>query len=153
MKKLIFTITVLFGALAFLLSSCSSDSDDVVTLSGKYTLSMDAQTVASGETEEVGMLGNAISLSLGDNFSVIVSGVPESSGEVIQIDDESEASVIISGINLLGDGADEIYFSITGTVTRNSGSKITFEGTCSEFGATTTHSFSGTAESDAFKII
>jgi hypothetical protein len=155
MKKSILKIAIILSAFAILATSCGKDDDDeVTTLKGKYTLTMDGKTVASGETTEVGMIGNTISLSLGESFAVLVTGVPESVGGVAQIgDDESDASVSITGKNLLGNGADELYFSITGTIKRSTAGKITFEGTCSEFGGTTTHTFNGTAESDVFKII
>lgn len=155
MKKSIFTIAILLSIFSVTLNSCSSDDDDdITTLNGKYSLKMDGSTVASGETEEVGMAGNAISLSLGEEFGVLVSGVPESVGGEAQIGDQGTGtSVIISGKNLLENGADEMYFSISGTVKRTSASKITFEGTCSDIAGTTVHTFSGTAESNAYKII
>lgn len=135
-------------------TSCSKDSDDATTLKGTYKLVLDGQTVASGETEEVGMIGNAISLSLGEDFGFLVSGVPESVGGEAEIGASgSGTSVSITGKNLLGNGEDELYFSISGTVKRTSGSKITFEGTCSDLGGTTIHTFSGSAESNAYKII
>lgn len=154
MKRSIFTIVFLLGIFSLTLNSCSDDGDDVTTLKGTYKLVLDGQTVASGETEEVGMVGNAISLSLGEDFGFIVSGVPESVGGEAEIGATgSGTSVSITGKNLLGNGEDELYFSISGTVKRTSGSKITFEGTCSELGGTTVHTFSGSAESNAYKII
>ncbi|AHW62371.1 hypothetical protein FH5T_20425 [Draconibacterium orientale] len=115
---------------------------------------MDGTTVASGETEEVGMVGNAISLSLGEDFGFIVAGVPETVGDEAEIGAQgSGVSVSITGKNLLKSGDDEMYFSISGTVKRTSSSKITFEGTCTEFGSTMVHTFSGSAESAAYKII
>ncbi len=138
-----------------LATSCGKDDDDLpTTFDGKYKVTMDGKTVADGTTEEVGMYGNTITLSLGEDFSIIISGVPESIGDVTQIgENNSEASVIISGENFLKTGEDEMYFSISGTVKRSTASKITFDGTCSQTGETTVHTFSGTAESDAYKII
>ena len=137
-----------------IVTSCSDSDDDLITLDGKYSLVLDGITVASGETEEVGMIGNAISLSKGQDFGFIISGVPETVGGEAEIGaNGSGASVSITGINLLGNGEEELYFSISGTIKRTSGSKITFEGTCSDLGGTTVHTFSGTAESDAYKII
>lgn len=155
MKKSIYTIAFLLSIFSVILSSCGKDDDDMPSqLDGKYHLVMDNNTVADGETEEVGMIGNTISLSMGEDFGILISGVPESVGGVAQIgDDDSVASVVITGKNLLENGEDEMYFSISGTVTRTSGSKISFEGTCSKMGDTTIHTFSGTAESDIYKII
>lgn len=155
MNKSILKIAILLSAFAIMATSCGKDDDDLpTTLEGKYKVTLDGKTVADGKTQEVGMIGNAISLSLGDDFSVLISGVPESVSGVAQIGgNNSETSVTIMGKNLLKAGEDEMYFSISGTVTRSSASKITFEGTCSELGGTTVHTFSGTAESDAYKII
>jgi hypothetical protein len=154
MKKSILKIAILLSAFAIMATSCSDSNDDIITLDGKYTLVLDGSTVASGETEEVGMIGNAISLSKGEDFGFIVSGVPETVGGEAEIGGMgSGASVSITGKNLLGNGEDELYFSISGTVKRTSASKITFEGTCSDLIGTTVYSFSGTAESDAYKII
>ncbi len=154
MKNSILKLTILLSALALIVTSCSDSDDDRTTLDGKYSLVLDGITVASGETEEVGMIGNAISLSQGQDFGFLISGVPETVGGEAEIGASgSGASVSITGINLLGNGEEELYFSISGTIKRTSGSKITFEGTCSDLGGTTVHTFSGTAESDAYKII
>jgi hypothetical protein len=154
MKKSILKIVVLLSVFAVLATSCSKDGDDdITTLKGKYTLTMDGKTVASGETVEVGMIGNAVSLSEGEDFGVVIAGVPESTGGTAEVGDQGTGcSVIISGKNLLESGADEMYFSISGTVKRTSGNKITFEGSCTDLSGGT-HTFSGTAESDAYKII
>jgi hypothetical protein len=64
--------------------------------------------------------------------------------------------VTISGKNLmLSDGSNETYYATSGTLTRVSLSKISFEGICSDFnyGNETTYSFSGFMESDAYEII
>lgn len=154
MRKSILKIAILLSAFAILATSCSDSDDDITTLEGKYTLVLDGSTVASGTTEEVGMIGNAISLSKGDEFGVLISGVPETVGGEAEIGaNGSDASVSITGINLLENGEDEMYFSISGTIKRTSGNKISFEGTCSDLGGTTVHTFNGTAESDAYKII
>ena len=155
MKKSIFTFAILLSAIAIITSSCSKDDDQTpAQLDGKYKLSMNGKTVAEGTTEEVGMAANAISLSLGEEFGVLISGVPESVGGEAQITESgSEATVVISGKNLLKTGADEMYFSIEGTVKRTSASTISFEGTCSEMGSSTINTFSGTADSEAFKVI
>lgn len=154
MKRSIFTIAILLSVVSLVFTSCSDSDDGIATLDGKYKLTIDGTTVAEGTTEEVGMIGNAISLSLGDDFGFIVSGVPETVGGEAEIGAQgSGTSVTITGKNMLRTGEDELYFSISGTVKRTSGSKITFEGTCSELGGTEVHTFSGTAESDAYKII
>jgi hypothetical protein len=155
MKKSIFRIAILLSAFAIMATSCGKDEEDLPVIhEGKYKVILDGKTVADGKTEEVGMVGNAISISLGESFSVLIAGVPVSVGGEAQIgEDNSDASVSILGKNLLKNGEDELYFSITGTIKRSTASKITFEGTCSEMGGTTIYTFSGSAESDIFKII
>ena len=155
MKNSIYALVVLMCVFSVALNSCSKDDDgDVPAVNGKYTLVIDGTTVASGETEEVGMVGNVISLSLGEDFGFIVAGVPETVGSEVGISAQgSTVSVSITGKNLLKSGEDELYISISGTVRRTSDSKVTFEGTCSELGSTAVHTFSGSAESTAFKII
>jgi hypothetical protein len=154
MKKTILNIAILLSIFAVLATSCGKDEDDnLPQLEGEYNVAMNGNTVASGKTEEVGMIGNAISLSVGEDFGLLISGVPESVGGEAIIGNGSEASVTITGKNLLGNGETEMYFSISGTVKRSSASKITFEGTCSDLTGTTVHTFSGTAESDIYKVI
>lgn len=155
MKKSIFLLAILFVIFSVTLNSCSKDKDDdPITLEADYLLKLDGNTVATGTTEEVGMVGNAISFSLGEDFGVLITGVPTSTGGVATIGDASSAcSLSITGTNLLENGTDELYFSISGTVTRTSGSKISFEGTCTDFTSSVVHTFSGTVESDVYKVI
>ena len=155
MKKSILKITIILTVFAFMATSCDKKDNELpAQLDGKYKVIMDGNIVAEGETEEVGMIGNAISLSLGQDFGILISGVPVSVGGEAQIDvNSSDVTVTISGKNLLRTVDYEMYFSISGKVTRSTASKISFEGTCSEMGSTTVHTFSGTADSDAYKII
>ncbi|WP_346854459.1 hypothetical protein [uncultured Draconibacterium sp.] len=155
MKKTFFLLAILFATFTVTLNSCSKDKDDdPITLEADYLLKMDGSTVASGTTDEVGMVGNAISFSLGEDFGVLITGVPTSTGGVATIGDATSAcSVSITGVNLLENGSDELYFSISGTVTRSTGSKISFEGTCTDLTSSVVHTFSGTVESDVYKVI
>lgn len=156
MKKSILTIAILLSIFSVVITSCSKEDDDIVPsqLEGEYHLVMDGKTVADGKTKEVGMIGNAVSVSVGEDFGILISGVPESVGDVAQIGGTATAcSIAITGKNILGSGADEMYFSISGTVKRTSASKITFEGTCSNISATIVYSFSGSVESDVYKVI
>lgn len=158
MKKSILTVAIVLSALSVLFTSCKKDKDEdagPAQTEGTYNVVMDGQTIASGSTIEVGWLGNLITISKGDDFSVIVASVPENVGGVFQINDSiSSGTVSIMGKNLLlTDGSDELYFSQTGKVTRESNTKITFEGTCAALFSTEMHTFSGTVESDVFKLI
>jgi hypothetical protein len=158
MKKSILTVAIVLSALSVVFTSCKKDKDEdgvPAQTEGTYNVVMDGQTIASGTTIEVGWLGNLITISKGDDFSVLVASVPENVGGVFQFDETlSSGTVSIMGKNLLlTDGSDELYFSKTGTVTRESNTKITFEGTCSAMLSIETHTFSGTVESDVFKLI
>ncbi len=138
-------------------SSCSKDKDNTTPAqpTGEYNVVMDGNTIASGSTIEVGYLENLATISEGDNFSVLVGSVPTSVGEVTQFDESnSSGTITIMGKNLLlTNGSDEIYFSKSGSVKRESATKISFQGTCSAMLSTETHTFSGTIESDAYKLI
>ncbi len=116
---------------------------------------MDGKVVAKGDTEEIGMLGNAASASNGEEFAILLANVPLSSGDVTNIDDSEESGMVsITGKSLLlDDGTDELYFAISGTIKRKSATTITFEGTCASLNDATKHTFSGSMESKAFKLI
>ena len=156
MKKAILNIAILVSAFSMVLSSCSKDKDNTSPkITGEYNVVMDGKTIASGNSTEVGFLENLASISEGDNFSILVSSVPVSIGDVMQYNESSSSgTVTIMGKNLLlSDSSDEMYFSISGSIKRESATKISFEGTCSAMLSTVTHTFSGTIESDTYKLI
>lgn len=156
MKRSFFTLAIFVSALSVMFTSCDKDvTDGTDTFGGSYELTMDGDKIAEGDTEEVGMLGNATSVSKGEDFAILLANVPETVGGTTQLDDQQTGGLVtIMGKNLLlDDSSDEMYFSISGTIKRVSASKITFEGTCSELGSDTTHTFSGSMESNAFKLI
>ncbi|MBN2820751.1 MAG: hypothetical protein JXP36_17385 [Bacteroidales bacterium] len=155
MKKSILKLAILLSAFAVLATACSKNDDPTnEKTEGKYTVKMDGKTIATGTTTEVGWLETAASMSEGDNFTVLVSSVPEQTGGVYTFDaSNTTGTVSIMGKNLLlTNDSDELYFSVTGSVTRVSETKISFEGTCTALMSTETHTFSGTLESDVFKI-
>ncbi len=156
MKKSILAIAIILGAASTVLTSCKKD--DVEPLDqwgGSYELLLDGKVVAKGDTEEIGMLGNAASASNGEEFAILLANVPLSSGDVTNIDDSEESGMVsITGKSLLlDDGTDELYFAISGTIKRKSATTITFEGSCSSLQDATKHTFSGSMESKAFKLI
>jgi hypothetical protein len=156
MKKSILNIAILLSIFSVALISCSKDEDDIPELSsGKYDILMDGQTIASGSSIEVGFLANLASISEGDDFGILVASVPLTTGATYQFDSSnSSGTVTIMGKNLLmTDSSNEMYFSISGSVKRESTTKISFQGVCSDMGSTATHTFSGTIESDAYKLI
>lgn len=156
MRKTIFTIAILFSIFSVVLTSCNKDDDDpvITELNGTYNLVMDGNAVAEGTSTEVGMLNNNVSMNVGSDFGMLISNVPESVGGVVVLGDADTESIIsITGKNMLGSGTDEMYFSLSGTVTRTSTSKITFEGIVRENATNVEHTFSGYVESEAYKII
>lgn len=153
MKKSLILISFFVGILSLMISSCSKDSDELKTdYSGTYILNMDQVKVAEGTTKEVGMMGNNISISEGENLSIGLFGVPASVGETYVLD-ENDSPVSIIGKNLLlSDDSSEWYLSVSGSMTRVSSSKFSFEGVCEDLDGNS-HSFNGEVESDAFKLI
>jgi hypothetical protein len=136
--------------------SCSKDDDDTpIQLGGKYKLVMDGKTISEGSSEEIGMMGSSVSVSKGEDFGFLLANVPTTvGGEVILEESDSQSTISITGKNiLLTNGADELYFAVSGIITRTSSSKISFSGKCAAMGSTEQHSFSGNVESDIFKII
>ena len=156
MKKSILAIAIFLGAASTIMTSCNKDEvDPIDQWGGSYELFIDGKVIAEGDTDEIGLLGNLASVSDGEDFGILVANVPLSAGGVTNIDDTDESGVVtITGQNmLLDDGSDELYFSISGTIKRESDTTITFEGTCASLGDATTHTFSGSMESKAFKLI
>lgn len=144
------------GALSLMLTSCVKDIlPDEDDWGGTYELMIDGEVVKSGSTEQVGLLGNLASVSEGDDFGLLVANVPGTKGGVTNIDDSDESGLVtITGRDLLkDDGSDELYLSMSGSITRASSSKITFEGTITSLDDVSSHTFSGTLESNAFKLI
>lgn len=154
MKKSILKIAILLSVFAVLVTACGEDDIPEQELDGTYTVKMDGKTIASGTTIEVGWLETLASMSEGEDFTVLVASVPEETGGVYTFDSSNATgTVTIMGKNLLlTDGSDELYFSASGSVTRVSTTKISFEGTCSAMMSSEIHTFSGTLESDVFKI-
>jgi len=156
MKKSILAIAIILGAASTVLTSCNKEEvDPVDQWGGSYELLMDGKVIAEADTDEIGLLGNLASVSDGEGFAILVANVPLSAGGETSIDDTEESGMVtITGKNmLLDDGSDELYFSISGTIKRESTTTISFEGTCTSFDDATTHTFSGSMESKAFKLI
>jgi hypothetical protein len=147
-------LVMLFLAASLLSTGCKKDDDDTPQapdLTGTFEVYMDNDKVGGGTSNEVGLVSATITIGQGEDISLIISSVPLSVGETLDIDG-SNRTVSIMGKNLLlTDGSEELYFAIDGTITRVSNTKFSFEGTCSAFGGTTVHTFSGYAESDVYK--
>ena len=152
-------MTLILGAMLLILGSCSKKNDDNPTLptqlGGSFELVINDVAIANETTENVGMLDDLITVGRDTGLGIIIVKVPRTVGGVTNIGDgDEDGSVTISGENLLNtDGSAEVYFSVSGTITRVSATKVSFQGTCNSFGTTGVYSFSGYAESEAFKII
>lgn len=156
MKKTVLKIAILLSIFSVVLSSCSKDEIPTPEQAeGNYSVIMDGKTIASGTSIEVGYMENLATIGDGDNFSILVASVPLTVGGVTEFDaSNSSGTVTIMGQNLLlSDGSDEMYFSKTGTIKRESSTKISFQGTCTAMTSSTVHTFSGTIESDGYKLI
>jgi hypothetical protein len=158
MKKSIFKIAILFSLFGVALCSCiqnnNGSSQETTDPSGTYQLLMDGNTVAEGtSTIKVLMFDNTVNLGgTGSDFVVTITNVPGSIGGAVAIGSRDKSQLSIQGKNLLEKGTDEIYWAMSGTVTRTSASKISFEGTCRTDPTAVVHSFGGYVESDAYKL-
>lgn len=163
MKKSIFTIAILLSLFSLFLSSCSKDDDDSpvnTEASATYKLIMDGNIVAEGiSTNKIMMFDNTVLMGgAGSDLVITITNVPVTIGADIIISLSSgvngdKCQVQIGGNNLLENGADESYWGMSGTVTRTSATKISFQGIVqADASGTITHTFSGNIESDAYKV-
>lgn len=156
MKKSILSIAIILCAASALLTSCNKDEvDPMDQWGGSYELLMDGNLIAKGDTEEIGLFGNIATASNGEELGIMLANVPSSTGGIANIDDSDESGMVtINGRNLLqDDGSDEMFIALSGTIKRKSATTITFEGTCASIDDASEHTFRGTMESRAFKLI
>lgn len=164
MKKSFLLISILCVVLSVFTSSCDTDDpvlgDEPGQLVGEYELYMDGELTVDGSTGEVGMVqapdesyNTIVTISKDKVVSIMVTGFSKSIGETTEIDG-SDITVTITGENLLNsDGVEEMYFAKSGTIKRDSESKISFEGECTVILGQNPHQFSGFVKSDAFEVI
>lgn len=163
MKHSTITIAIILSFFFIALNSCKKDEDNSTSdteISGNYNLIMNGNTVAEGtSTNKVALYGTTVNLGgAGSELVITITNVPVSVGGTIEIDQSSgtngdHCQITISGNNLIKNGADEIYWGISGTVTRTSATKISFTGVCKEdASATITHTFEGYVESNAYEV-
>jgi len=150
MKQKIFTIAILLSLFIIALSSCKKDDNESPSNTdggAEYKLEMNGNIVAEGtSTNQVMMYGTTVNMGgTGSELVVTITNVPAAIGGTIDIDQSSgsngdQCQVTISGNDLIKDGENEIYWGISGTVTRTSETKISFTGVCKEdASATITH--------------
>lgn len=163
MKKSIFTFAILLSLFSVVLSACNKDNNDSAvsgSTSATYKLLLNSNIVAEGtSTNKVMQYGTTANMGgTGSELVITITNVPVSIGGTIDINQSSgsngdQCQLTLSGNDLIKLGEDEIYWGISGTVTRTSASKISFTGICKEdASATITHTFSGHIESDAYKV-
>ncbi len=165
MKNWKLMIMAIILPIAFM--SCGSDDDNTPSGPGvpggdsdietaTYELYIDGTKVKSGTTKEIGMLPgeggvftDPITVSEGDEISILISGVPaDGATSVIE---GSMTTVVITGNIINNSESENTLMAISGTIKRSSSSKIEFEGKATKFPSMTTHSFTGFVKSDAFK--
>ncbi len=159
MKHSILTISILM-ALSLVFFSCSDDDDPVQEeQKGRYKVIMDGQVIAEGSDGKVGFVqggeGGAwtISISKGEEISLLLSAVPTETGSTATIDG-SDVTVSVAGSLVKGSYLTPVGSS--GTITRVSDSKFTFICTCKDLEdwvGSPTYLFEGSIESDAYKVV
>ncbi len=159
MKNSILSFSLII-ALCLVFVSCDKDDDKPApSVTGKYEVIMDGNTIAKGNDGDVGFLQGgegglwAASMSKGEEISVLISSVPTQAGSSADIDG-SDVTVTVSGS--IAGGSFLTPVGTSGTVTRISDTKITFTCTCKDLADWIdgpTYSFEGTIESDAYKMV
>lgn len=159
MKNSILSFSLII-ALCLVFTSCDKDDDKPApSVTGKYEVIMDGNTIAKGNDGDVGFLQGgeggawAASISKGEEISILISSVPTQAGSSADIDG-SDVTVTVSGS--IAGGSFLTPVGTSGTVTRVSDTKITFTCTCKDLADWIdgpTYSFEGTIESDAYKMV
>ena len=160
MRKSILVFAVLLSVFSLALTSCGSDDDDDVTTSGpevetgSYEIYIDGTLYYEGTNAPVGLTQdgpgnyvNTVTIGNGTDIAIVVSGFSRTVGGASDMDDTSG----IGGVNIVS--GQELFNSRTGTLTRTSMSRISFDGTCTDSSFTQTHTITGYIESAAYEII
>ena len=149
MKKTIFTFAILLTVFSVIVSSCSKDEPEVLT--GKFEIYIDGNLYSEANTADVGYIQdnqqnyvNTVTIG-NDDISIMVSQFPRSIGDEVAMNPDSDPGLSITST--------EMYLTVSGTLTRESGSKISFEGKCKKMMETQEYAISGYVESEAWKII
>ena len=154
MKKSILSVAILLSIFSVVLTSCSKD-DDVTpkkeVLSGKFEIYIDGSLYTEGTTAAVGYIldnqqnyVNTVTIG-NDDISIVVSQFPRSIGDVVAMDTNSDPGVLITST--------EMYGTVSGSLIRESGSKISFVGKCKKLLETQEHTISGYVEAEVWENI
>ena len=153
MKKSIFTIAILLSIFSVVFTSCNKDDDDPVVddLTGRFEFKIDGVMSKSGTSAEIGFLPNEQGnyedlITIGnDEISIVVSGIPRTTGGTVNIDGGDPGISIVVG--------QDLYTTVSGTLTRTSASKISFNGKCAKLLESQEYTITGYVDSDAWKVI
>ncbi len=162
MKNTIKILTILvLVATSFTFTSCNKDDDNddttIIGLTGNYQIYLDG-ALFKEETNLLAGLGqddqgnfiNTVAVGTGTAQTTAVVGVigfPRTVGDVVTMD-----SNLTHGVTIAADGVN--YGTISGTLTRTSTSKISFDGRCTSFTIPPQeYDITGYVESDAIRII
>jgi hypothetical protein len=156
MKNLILTALV-FITLSMVSISCEKDNPGTGTeidLTGTYEVYIDGSVVVEGTTLASGSAQNADgvwinTVTMGDeakSMNIVVGQFPRTVGETVTMDTDSDPGVIFTHQSVM-------YSTISGTLTRETASKISFSGSCVELMTQEEHSVKGFVESDSYKQI
>lgn len=153
--KNVFSITIISIAIIVLFSSCKKDDPDIIgsgDMDGKYEILIDGSVIAEGSTDEVGLMQDADqnyvnNVTIGDeSISISVFQFPKNVGGTVEMDTDSDPGLSVIKLGV-------IYGTISGTLTRVSDSKISFEGKCTKLLDPNEHTISGYVESDLWEVI
>lgn len=156
MKNTIKFLTVLVIVVtSFSITSCDKNNDDDTgpeLLTGNYKVSLDGMLLKEGTNADVGLIQDNDKtyqnfVTIGDTeISIVVTGFPRTIGDEFTMDTDSDPGIILTA-------GQDYYSTISGTLTRTSASKISFNGKCVNLLGTQEYTISGYMESDAWKVI
>ncbi|WP_299781708.1 hypothetical protein [uncultured Formosa sp.] len=156
MKKSITLIALLVSLCCLTFTACSSDDDSSSkseTLTGTYKIYLDGVLFLEGTHAEVGLIKddqgnyvNTITMGTDTEAVIVVSGFPTTIGDVANMVYDGDP-----GVNILTE--QNIYDTRSGTFTRTSASKISFDGTCTDWPNLQSYTITGYVESEAWEVI
>jgi hypothetical protein len=136
--------------------SCQKDDDTITPdqdiLTGNFEVYMDGSLFSEGTNVEVGRIQDdqgvyVNTVTIGDSdIGITVTGFPKTIGDVTTMEANSDPGISI----MFGE---DYYGTISGTFTRTSASRITFDGTCTKLLETQEYTITGFVESEAWEII
>lgn len=162
MRKSILVFAILLSVFSLALTSCGSDDDDDDNTTsgpevetGSYEIYIDGTLYLEGTNAPVGITQDALgqyanTVTIGNDtatIAIVVSGFSRTVGGAADMDYTSGTA----GVNLVS--GQEFFNSRSGTMTRTSMSRISFDGTCTDSSFTQTHTITGYIESAAYEII